>query len=132
MKSEIGPLPRSRARHVKTCSTISQGSASKCGSEHQRDVVPGVRRYLAGLFALAHDPSTEVRKPVCTGLVQLLHLQPERLGPHMQSIIEYMLESTQVKASHNLGVQSNVEHLQKSTWVASCTQDASMQAPEGF
>ncbi len=54
------------------------------------------RRYLAGLFALAHDPSTEVRKPVCTGLVQLLHLQPERLGPHMQSIIEYMLESTQV------------------------------------
>ena len=53
-------------------------------------------RYLAGLFALAHDPSTEVRKPVCTGLVQLLHLQPERLGPHMQSIIEYMLESTQV------------------------------------
>ena len=34
---------------------------------------------------------------MCTGLVQLLHLQPERLGPHMQSIIEYMLESTQVQ-----------------------------------
>ena len=56
-------------------------------------------RYLAGLFALAHDPSTEVRKPVCTGLVQLLHLQPERLGPHMQSIIEYMLDSTQVRGA---------------------------------
>ena len=56
-------------------------------------------RYLAGLFALAHDPSTEVRKPVCTGLVQLLHLQPERLGPHMQSIIEYMLDSTQVRSA---------------------------------
>lgn len=55
-----------------------------------------VSSYLAGLFALAHDPSSEVRKPVCTGLVQLLHLQPERLAPHMQSIIEYMLESTQV------------------------------------
>ncbi|CAL8464616.1 g4151 [Coccomyxa elongata] len=52
-------------------------------------------RYLAGLFALAHDPSSEVRKPVCTGLVQLLHLQPERLVPHMHEIIEYMLESTQ-------------------------------------
>ena len=35
---------------------------------------------------------------MCTGLVQLLHLQPERLGPHMQSIIEYMLESTQVRS----------------------------------
>ena len=55
-----------------------------------------MRRYLAGLFALAHDPSSEVRKPVCTGLVQLLHLQPERLVPHMHEIIEYMLESTQV------------------------------------
>lgn len=55
-------------------------------------------RYLAGLFALAHDPSSEVRKPVCTGLVQLLHLQPERLVPHMHEIIEYMLESTQVPA----------------------------------
>ena len=34
---------------------------------------------------------------MCTGLVQLLHLQPERLGPHMQSIIEYMLDSTQAR-----------------------------------
>ena len=57
-----------------------------------------LRRYLAGLFALAHDPSGEVRKPVCTGLVQLLHLQPERLAAHMRDIIEYMLESTQVPA----------------------------------
>lgn len=72
-----------------------------CARNHPPDTVPGGHRYLAGLFALAHDPSTEVRKPVCTGLVQLLHLQPERLGPHMQSIVEYMLESTQVTpASH--------------------------------
>ena len=34
---------------------------------------------------------------MCTGLVQLLHLQPERLAPHMHDIIEYMLESTQVR-----------------------------------
>ncbi len=33
---------------------------------------------------------------MCTGLVQLLHLQPERLALHMHDIIEYMLESTQV------------------------------------
>ena len=56
-------------------------------------------RYLQGLFALAHDASTEVRKAVCTGLVQMLQLQPERLAPHMHDIIEYMLASTQVSAS---------------------------------
>lgn len=53
------------------------------------------RRYVAGLFSLAHDTSGDVRKTVCTGLVQMLHLQPQRLQPHMQEIIEYMLASTQ-------------------------------------
>ena len=72
-----------------------------------------MRRYLAGLFALAHDPSTEVRKPVCTGLVQLLHLQPERLGPHMQSIIEYMLESTQVNPCAGYPKISSAEQYSK-------------------
>lgn len=52
-------------------------------------------RYLQGLFALAHDSSTEVRKAVCTGLVQMLSLEPDRLQPHMHDIIEYMLASTQ-------------------------------------
>ena len=55
-------------------------------------------RYLQGLFALAHDTSTEVRKAVCTGLVQMLQLQPELLAPHMHDIIEYMLASTQVSS----------------------------------
>ena len=56
-----------------------------------------LRRYVNGLFTLAHDPSSDVRKVVCTGLVQMLHLQPNRLQPHMHDIIEYMLQSTQVR-----------------------------------
>lgn len=51
---------------------------------------------MAGLFASAHDSHSGVRKAVCAGLVQMLQLQPERLAPHMDQIIEYMLESTQV------------------------------------
>lgn len=53
-------------------------------------------RYVSGLFALAHDSSSEVRKVVCTGLVQMLQLQQQRLQPHMKEIIEYMLQATQV------------------------------------
>ena len=30
-----------------------------------------MRRYVEGLFALAHDASNSVRKAVCTGLVQV-------------------------------------------------------------
>ena len=77
-----------RERQHADCRSLQQNNIA--------DVWRCLCRYLAGLFALAHDPSGEVRKPVCTGLVQLLHLQPERLAAHMRDIIEYMLESTQV------------------------------------
>ena len=56
-----------------------------------------MRRYMTGLFKLAHDPSSAARKGVCTGLVQLLHLQPDRLAPHLPDIIEYMLRSMQAR-----------------------------------
>ncbi len=60
-------------------------------------------RYVSGLFALAYDSSSDVRKVVCTGLVQMLHLQQQRLQPHMKEIIEYMLQATQVRtALHDL------------------------------
>lgn len=52
--------------------------------------------YRLGLFSLARDSSAGVRRAVCGGLVQLLHLQPEALAPQMRDIIEYMLESSQV------------------------------------
>lgn len=54
-----------------------------------------IDQYLQGLFSLAYDDSPSVKKAVCTGLVQMLHLQADRLEPHMCDIIEYMLKSTQ-------------------------------------
>ncbi len=33
----------------------------------------------------------------------MLQLQPERLAPHMEQIIEYMLESTQVRLASSIG-----------------------------
>lgn len=76
------------------CTAETQGRCS--GTAGQAGTQAAVAcRYLKGLFALAHDPSTEVRKAVCTGLVQMLQLEPERLAPHMHDIIEYMLASTQ-------------------------------------
>ena len=56
-------------------------------------------RYLQGLFALAEEGSKDVRRVVCVGLVQMLHLQPSCLMPHMSSLITYMLQATQVRLS---------------------------------
>ena len=38
-----------------------------------------------------------MRRVVCVGLVQMLHLQPSCLMPHMSSLITYMLQATQVR-----------------------------------
>lgn len=44
---------------------------------------------------MAGDEDPEVRKNVCRALVMLLEVRMDRLIPHMQQIIEYMLLRTQ-------------------------------------
>ena len=50
--------------------------------------------YLQHLFAVATDPSEEVRKRVCQALVMLLDVQLEKLVPHMHNVVQYMLVAT--------------------------------------
>jgi hypothetical protein len=50
--------------------------------------------YLQHLFAVATDPSEEVRKRVCQALVMLLDVQLEKLMPHMNNVVQYMLMAT--------------------------------------
>lgn len=87
-------------------------SASSSSARHIEGPVTDERlllpcSYVSGLFASAHDTHPGVRKAVCNGLVQMLQLQPERLAPHMDQIIEYMLESTQVSLMHCSCTPSN-------------------------
>ncbi|KAJ0011130.1 hypothetical protein Pint_34242 [Pistacia integerrima] len=49
-------------------------------------------QYLQGLFVLANDPATEVRKLVCAAFVQLIEVRPSFLEPHLRNVIEYMLQ----------------------------------------
>lgn len=51
--------------------------------------------FLENLFALSSDDDSEVRKNVCRALVMLLEVRVDRLLPHMQNIIEYILLRTQ-------------------------------------
>ena len=48
--------------------------------------------YLHGLFALANDSDNDVRRLVCSGLVTLIHICPEKLAPNLREIIPYMLD----------------------------------------
>ncbi|CAM4744513.1 unnamed protein product [Rotaria magnacalcarata] len=51
--------------------------------------------FLENLFQLANDTDSDVRKHVCRALVMLVEVRIERLIPHMQQIIEYMLLKSQ-------------------------------------
>lgn len=51
--------------------------------------------FIENLFHLSSDEDHEVRKNVCRGLVMLLDVRMDRLMPHMNNIVEYMLVRTQ-------------------------------------
>ena len=46
---------------------------------------------LVHLFSLANDPYTEVRQKVCHCFVQLVDVSPEKLQPHIDGIVDYMV-----------------------------------------
>ncbi|KAJ9204689.1 hypothetical protein DTO166G4_6939 [Paecilomyces variotii] len=47
--------------------------------------------FLAQLFRLANDPNTEVRRTVCQSFAQLVDFAPEKLIPHMDGLVNYIL-----------------------------------------
>ncbi|CAF1123343.1 unnamed protein product [Brachionus calyciflorus] len=50
---------------------------------------------MENLFVLADDNDLEVRKNVCKALVMLLEVKIDKLMPHMNAIIQYMIIRTQ-------------------------------------
>ncbi|KAG0182044.1 hypothetical protein DFQ28_001171 [Apophysomyces sp. BC1034] len=51
-------------------------------------------QYLQGLFSRATDDSPDVRQQICRSLVMVLESRPDKLEPNLQSVIEYMIFST--------------------------------------
>ncbi|KAF2641987.1 ARM repeat-containing protein [Massarina eburnea CBS 473.64] len=54
-------------------------------------VVANIDALLGQLFQLASDPSDEVRKHVCRSFVHIADIAPEKIVPHMQGLVDYMV-----------------------------------------
>jgi transportin-1 len=54
-------------------------------------VVANMDALLGQLFQLAADPSDEVRKHVCRSFVHIADMAPEKIVPHMQGLVDYMV-----------------------------------------
>lgn len=73
---------------------MALGSVNQFIMHMPRVLLVNMDTYLQGLFALGSDTCADVRKLVCSAVVQLVELQPDFLHPHMRSVIEFMLHST--------------------------------------
>ncbi|KAL8292224.1 hypothetical protein RQP46_001690 [Phenoliferia psychrophenolica] len=62
--------------------------------------------YVVALFKHASDESSDVRKIVCQALVQLLASRPDVLLPHLASVVEFMLFSTQDKDDEDVALEA--------------------------
>ncbi|KAK2630384.1 hypothetical protein QTJ16_001204 [Diplocarpon rosae] len=43
------------------------------------------------LFQLANDPSPDVRRQVCRAFVQIVEIRPDKILPHIEGLVEYMI-----------------------------------------
>ena len=59
--------------------------------EKSLSISDSVDSLLVQLFGLANDPNNEVRQKVCHIFVQLVDVSPEKLQPHMEGLVDYMI-----------------------------------------
>src|SRR4030095_6144488 len=60
-------------------------------SQRPQALIASLDRFLAELFRLANASSTDVRRTVCQAFVQLVDVAPEKLVPHMDGLVRYVL-----------------------------------------
>lgn len=59
--------------------------------QRPQTILTSVDSLLARLFQLAHDPSDDVRRNVCRSFVQLVDIRPDKVEPHMEGLVDYMV-----------------------------------------
>ena len=78
---------------IRTMAMACSNQFILCTATGSTDTVmlPYMDSFLEGVFAVAHDPSSDVRSRVCEALTNLVEMNLDILMPHMQGIVEYML-----------------------------------------
>ncbi|KAK7526000.1 armadillo-type protein [Phyllosticta citriasiana] len=77
------PIPKVRANALAALNSFMP--------EQPRAIVDNLDNMLLALFRLATDPSSEVRKYVCRSFLHIAEISPERVIPHMDGLVDYLL-----------------------------------------
>ncbi|KAI9816661.1 MAG: hypothetical protein M1832_005047 [Thelocarpon impressellum] len=70
---------------------LALGSINIFISQKSPALLDALDRLLARLFQLAVDPSAEVRRNVCRAFVLVVDIRPDKIAPHMEGLVEYMI-----------------------------------------
>jgi transportin-1 len=62
--------------------------------------------YLARIFQLATDPSSEIRRVICQSLVQLVDARPNMLAPHLEGLVAYIIAQQQSQNDPELALDA--------------------------
>ncbi|KAL4995313.1 armadillo-type protein [Aspergillus recurvatus] len=62
--------------------------------------------FLSQLFQLSNDPSLEVQRTVCQAFAQLVDFTPEKLIPHMDGLVNYIIMQQQSQVDPELNLDA--------------------------
>lgn len=92
------PLPKVRARAVQALNFLLEARADV--------VVKNLDDFLRRLFDLAQDDSQEVKKEVCRTIVRFAEFSPQKIIPHLQPLVTYLLEQQQNDGDPDLALEA--------------------------
>lgn len=71
-----------------------------------QSVLVHVDLLLEGLFLLSNDTDKDVRKEVCRALVHLVDIRPDKIAPHMEGIVDYMISQQKLVHEQELALDA--------------------------
>lgn len=71
-----------------------------------RVLMAALDQFLSQLFGLANDSNTDVRKMVCISFSLLADAAPEKLAPHMEGLVNYIIMQQQCQDDPDLALEA--------------------------
>ncbi|KAI9795295.1 MAG: hypothetical protein M1833_007267 [Piccolia ochrophora] len=79
----VNPVPKVRALALSTINIFIP--------QRPQALMATLDALLSRLFQLANDPSGDVRRNVCRAFVLIVDIRPDKIVPHMEGLVEYMV-----------------------------------------
>lgn len=65
-------------------------------------VLANLDNLLLQLFQLANDESNDVRRQICRAFVQIVEIRPDKILPHLEGLVDYMLAQQRMTDDEDL------------------------------